>query len=298
MIKAINSKYCKNGLVQVMPYTAETHLILSSNEIILLKLGDKILINKYSNHPNRYLFPFSDKEQNDQQHFTEIFEYNKLYLNYCYRSWSGFNIHKNYFFRGNNRGLFLDESLSCNERDASKNTMELSRKEIEEMFNSNNYDIMVVMDRNGVISFIESKKDKFKIGANIIPTNEEIVKKEVDSRIGDYNIAKLFNPSLDDEEKYQQASKPKTIDEIKNFNIYGPILLGNYSHLLLTSKDGKFNLMWFRIDFIEKDRFKLTFSPIEIIEPTIDDVINYASNYNIDFAPEPLQPTKIFKKLY
>lgn len=296
MIQAINSKYCKNGLVQIMPYTAETHLILSPDEIILLKQGNKILINKYKSHPNRNLFPFSDKEQSDQRHFTEIFEYNKLYLNY--RGCDGFSFHKNYFFKGNNRGLFLEESLPCDERDASKNTMELSRKEIEEIFNSNNYDIMIVMDKNGFISFVKSKKDKFKIGANIIPTNEEIVKKEVNSRIFDYNVAKLFNQSLDDEEKYQQASKPKTINEIKNFKIYGPALMGTYSHLLLTSKDGKFNLMWFRIDFIEKDRFRLTFSPIEIIEPTVDNVINYASNYDIDFAPEPCQSTKILKKLY
>lgn len=296
MIYAINSKYCKNGLIQIMPRTAETHLILSSDEIILLKLGEEVLINKYSNHPSRNLFPFSDKKQSDQQHFTEIFEYNKVYLNY--RGQGGFSFHKNYFFKENDRALVLEESLFCDERDASKNIMELSRNEIDEMFNSDNFDIMVMMDRNGFISFIKSKKDDFKIGPNLIPSNEEIVKREVNSRISNYNIAKFFNPNLENEENYKQASTPKTIDEIKDFNIYGPALMGTYSHLLLTSKDGKFNLMWFKLDFIEKDKFRLTFSPIEIIEPTVDDVMNYSANYDIDFTPEPYQSNKVLRKLY
>ena len=64
--------------------------------------------------------------------------------------------------------------------------------------------------------------------------------------------------------------------------------------MLLTVKNGKFDLKWFRIDFISKDKFKLTTSPIAVIEPTIDDVITYSSNYDIEYTPKPTKTIKKF----
>ena len=56
MIKAIDKKYCIGDLVQLMPYTDSCHLIVNADEIILLKVGDKVLVNKYANHPSRNLY--------------------------------------------------------------------------------------------------------------------------------------------------------------------------------------------------------------------------------------------------
>ena len=61
--------------------------------------------------------------------------------------------------------------------------------------------------------------------------------------------------------------------------------------MLLTSKDGKFELKWFKLTFIEKDNFKMTYSPISIDVPTIDNVIHYSSNYDIEYTRDPIQRT-------
>lgn len=49
-------------------------------------------------------------------------------------------------------------------------------------------------------------------------------------------------------------------------------------------------MQWFRLDFVEEDKFKLTTSPIRVIEPTVDDVIDYSNKYNIENTPEPYIP--------
>lgn len=79
----------------------------------------------------------------------------------------------------------------------------------------------------------------------------------------------------------ENATMPKTIAEIRNFIVYGPTGFSTCYNLLLTSKDGKFNLRWVKIAFIEKDKFKLTTEPISIIEPTIDDVIQFSDNQSL-----------------
>ena len=297
MIKAINKKYCIGDLVQLMPDTDSCHLIVNADEIILLKVGDKVLVNKYANHPSRNLFPYHEKEQNDRDHFTELFEYNKTYLNFR-GSVGGFSFHQDYFFKGSERALYLDQSLPVDDMNAVKDSIELSRQEIEELFDSSNYDSMYVIDRNGRISFARNDKDKICIGKKVIPSDDEIVEMELRNRKGDYNIARAINPENDTTENYQKANTPKTIDEIRDFKVYGPLFFANYSDMLLTVKDGKFDLKWFRIDFIEKDRFRLTTSPIAIIEPTIDDVITYSSNRDIEYTPEPTQPIKSFAEVH
>lgn len=282
MIKAIYEKYCIGDLVQVMSHTDTTQLIVSADEIILLKTGNKVIINKYANHPNRYLFPLSEKIQQDFDHFTELFEYDKLYLDFR-GSISGFRFDKNYFFKGSERALILEESLQVDERYATTSSVELNRVEIETIFDSNNYDSMYVLDRNGRILFARNDKDNILIGESIIPSDKEIVEMELQDRKGDHNIACAINPELDTPENYDKVNKKKKIEDIENFKIWAPALFGKYSHMLLTSKNGKFDLKWFRIDFVSKDKFKLTTSPINITEPTIDDVISYKEKWNIEY---------------
>lgn len=45
MIQPVEKKYCIGNLVQVMPNTEACHLIVSVDEIILLRVGDRILVN-------------------------------------------------------------------------------------------------------------------------------------------------------------------------------------------------------------------------------------------------------------
>lgn len=295
MIKAIDKQYCIGNLVQLMPYTDACHLIVSADEIILLKVGDKVLVNKYVNHPSRNLFPYHEQEKNDWQHFTELFEYNKTYL--TFRGSAG-GFHKYYFFKGSDRALWLEESLPVDARNVVFDSIELSRQEIEGLFDSSNYDSMYVIDKNGRILFARNDKDKICIGKKVIPSDDEIVEMELKSRKGDYNIARAINPENDTTEKYKKANTPKSIDEIRDFKVYGPFLFSSYSHMLLTVKDGKFDLKCFRIDFIEKDKFRLTSSPISTVEPTIDDVIQFSSNHEIENTPEPSKPIPSFEQVH
>lgn len=273
-----------------MPYTDSCHLIISADEIILLKVGDKIIVNKYTNHPSRNLFPYSEKEQIDCHHFTQLFEYNKTYLNFR-ASVRGLSAHQEYFFKGSNRALWLTKPLSIDDRNQIEDSVELSRQEIEEIFNSNNYDSIYVIDKSGIISFARNDKDKVCIGKKVIPSDEEIVEMELSSRKQTYRTARMLNPQTDTTENYEKANTPRTIDEIRDFQVCGPMLFSTYSHMLLTVKDGQFDLKWFKIDFIEKNRFRLTISPITIVEPTIEDVLSY-SGY-IHYTPEPSQPSML-----
>lgn len=69
--------------------------------------------------------------------------------------------------------------------------------------------------------------------------------------------------------------------------MYGPILLNNYTHFLVTSLNGKFEMKWFKLDFVSKNKFRLTTSNIPVIEPTIDDVIAYSRSNKIKNINEP-----------
>ena len=96
MIEAIDKKYCHNGLVQLMHRSNTINLIISAEEILLLKLGDSVLINSYEEHPSRYLFPYSDKIKNGA-YYNSLFEYKKPYLVFN-ASLGGYNFETHYFF--------------------------------------------------------------------------------------------------------------------------------------------------------------------------------------------------------
>lgn len=76
--------------------------------------------------------------------------------------------------------------------------------------------------------------------------------------------------------------KRKTIDEINYFKIYGPTHTGKFKDIIITIKNGKFDIRWFKVELIEKNNFRFTFRIIDIKEPTIDDVITFSSNYEIE----------------
>lgn len=298
MIKAIASKYCRENLVQLMNITDNCQLIVSADEIILLKIGNSVLINKYSNHSKRNQFPFNEREQNDEDHFTELFEYNKTYLNFK-GSVGGIRLSKNYFFKGSNRALWLEESLLGNERTNTEFSTKLDRQEIEELFNCNNYDSMYIIDRNGRILFARNDKDNIKIGNKVIPSDDEIIEMEFNRRKESQKISDAINLADDIVcNNNKKEYKRKTIDEINDFKIYGPTYTGKFKDIVITTKNGKFDIRWFKVDLIEENKFRLTFRIIDIKEPTIDDVITFSSNYEIENTPEPSKPIPSFFQIH
>lgn len=287
MIKAIYSKYCNDEFVQLIHKTDLCDLIVSEDEIILLKNGNNVLINKYVDHPSRDLFSYSEKIKSNG-YYNELFEYNKLYLNFK-NSASDVGFRKNFFFKGDDRALFLSEPLYVDSNEINGTSVNLSREELEKLFDKDAYDSMYVIDRKGKVLFANNKKNGLVIDNKIIPSDEQIIKMELDSRIANYYISSSFNHNLATTENYKKAHTPKSIDEIRSFHIYGTDMLSfpGFSHMLLTSKNGNFNLQCFRIVFIKKDKFRLTYSQIPIIEPTIDDVLIYSNNEEIKYTWEP-----------
>ena len=147
------------------------------------------------------------------------------------------------------------------------------------------YDSMYIIDVNGFILYANSKKDGCIINRKIITTDNEIIDLEAEERISSLKNVLMSMGNRDDILNIDR--KNKKLDEIRNLKLYGPILSRTYSHFFITSKDGHFNIQWFRLDFVETNRFKLTTSPIEVIEPTVDDVIRYSKKHNSEKTIEP-----------
>ena len=70
---------------------------------------------------------------------------------------------------------------------------------------------MYVIDRNGRILLAKNDKDKICIGKSIIPSDEEIIEMELLDRKGNYNIARVLNPSNDTQENYKKANTKRQL---------------------------------------------------------------------------------------
>lgn len=273
MYKIIDSNSCDDKFVMDTREYFTNCFIVSLDGIVYLKKGDKELIRDYINSENNFRFDTVDL---DTYEVPVIYEYNKQYLEFV-ENHIGTGAKQNYYFKGTNRALHVEDYLHIDEKYtySGNESYEVSRGKIENIFNKDNYDAMYIMAESK-LKYAYTKKDGLILNdlriKNIIPTDEEIIELELRDRISDYNIVKAINGHIDTKENYDEAHKPKTIDEIKNFKLYGGFLR-NFVHMLLTVKNGKFNLMYFRIEFLEKNWFKLTTCQIPIIEPTVDDII-------------------------
>lgn len=67
--------------------------------------------------------------------------------------------------------------------------------------------------------------------------------------------------------------------------IYGPNKFGKYSHFLITSFNNQFYIVWFKLEMIDKEKFKLTTGPVEIIDIDLEKVKYEASKYIKDYIP-------------
>lgn len=274
MYKIIDSNHCDDKFVMDTVGDFSNHFIVSPDGIVYLKIGNKEIIRDNNNSENNFRFEVSGVYRRD---VPIIYEYNKQYLDFV-EDHVGMGAKQNYYFKGSKRALHVEDYLHIDERYtySENESYEVSRGKIEDIFNKDNYDAMYIL-AEGKLKYAYTKKDGLILndlvyGENLIPTDEQIIKLELRDREFNYSIAKAISDA--ERMKYQkEEQKPKTIDEIKNLKIYGGFLR-NFVHMLLTVKNGKFNLMYFKIEFIEKGWFKLTTCQIPVIEPTVDDIIN------------------------
>ena len=290
MISWIDSEQCKDNFIEVPSQRDTSDIIISPEEIMFLKQNDRIttsksrseiLKNKHSNYLDSNLPENNNKKNNtNKESQTHLYEYNKLYLSFS--TYGGISSGIRYFFKGRNRAFYLKRGLSLDERGLKSHEQELTREKVEAIFDKNNYDSMYIIDLNVGILFANTKKDGTVINRNIVPNDDEIIEREMNGRIFDYDLACIFNPKIKTEDNYKAAHTPKPIDEIKDLKIYGSAIFNNYAQLLITSKDGKFNIKWFSLTYLEKDKFMLKTTEIKVIEPTVEDVIEYSKEHEIE----------------
>ena len=281
MIKAIAEKYCKGNLVQVMYRDGGITFITSPDEIVFFKRDRRIEVNKYENHPNRYEFPRS-KDINQGDFYNCLFEYNKPYITYDVNH-IGYSCSLMFFVKDGNRALMYTTSLPIALRNTQDVELDLTREEIESRFNKDNYDSMYIIDVDTKGFYINNSKEDIRFGNGFKFSDAAIISRDYTKRKNDYSFN---NRGVDISDKASEQIKERTIDEIKNLELYSGFM-NRYSHLLLTSKDGEFSLMWFNIIFVEKDKFRLTYSVVPIEVPTKEEVINYANTHNVEYTFEP-----------
>lgn len=302
MVEAIDKKYCHNNLVQLMHRENTVNLIISDEEILLLKLGDKVLVNSYENHPDRHLFPFSEKVTNGP-FYNGLFEYKKPYIVYN-SNYGGYNFSTNYFLEGNDRALFWSDDLPTDFRGVKGSELILSREEIEDYFNKDNYDSIYVIETSGKILLANSKKNGLVVDGKIVPSEEEIIERDYRERKSKVEMGMLsrkivYSEYFDYEETaYPEKVEKRSIDEIKDLKLYCSGLFKDYGHVIITVKNGCFSINWFKIDMIDKDKFRLSYIPIVFKVPTYVDVLKYMSKHKIEYTVEPSPRCKSFAEVH
>ena len=250
MLTIIEKNCVKDKQAKLELPTDSCHLIISEDEILYLKTEGKIYIDKYLNSYN---------STNDYRYSSHLFEYNKEYFEFTASILGGYNLNQFKVFKGSEKALVISNSILI-KINKELESLILTRNEIEEFFNKDNFDSMYVLDKTGMVLFAKDKTNGVIIDKNIVPSDEEIIEKE-------YKDRKLKSLKDDNINK-------KAIEEIENHKIYKPFS-GLFSHILLTVKDNKVNIRWFNLTFIKKNTFKLTIIEIPIKEITVEDAINY-----------------------
>lgn len=173
MKKIIDKQYIRDNVAQLMLGTSDSEIVMDASEILLLKVDGKVLINKYLNHPRREEFPYSDvpmHESDGAELYNILFEMDKDYL--IYELGGADNIIMNRFAMKDYGCLWsYEEAEIPDEDDFEVNSY--TREEMEKIFDCQNYDSMVILDRRGRIMIAYSSKDGKIVTTDMLPTVEQ-----------------------------------------------------------------------------------------------------------------------------
>lgn len=158
----------------------------------------------------------------------------------------GSNFQKYYFLKGNEKSLCVSETIFVDEQTAEEQETILTRNEIEQLLDKSSFNSIFLMKRNGQCEYAYDRNTGLEFGDSLIPASDNTLYKE----------------------------------------IYTPGKFGKYSHFLLTSFNNQFYLMWFRLEEVEKDKFKMVTGPIEVLDLNLEDVLTDATKYIKDFEPD------------
>lgn len=271
-IKKYSGQNPKTGLVQEWIKDNGMMLVASPDGIVFFKdnIGT-VVINEFQNNHRRY--DLKDSEPKKGYYYNFLFEYNKPY--FIYLGGKANAPIKMFVKDGENILCYYDSiyhSLSLGEKSIDEEIV-LTKEEIEAKFNKDNYDFMCIFFDNTIPIYVNSGNLTF--GKKLDFSDDVIIQKDLENRQFHYSFN--YNSSSN---QGQVESRP--IEEIENLKLYSSIIFNKYAHFLLTSKDGVFSLMRFNVVFVEKDKFRLTYSVVPINIPTIDEIISYARGNEIE----------------
>lgn len=181
----------------------------------------------------------------------------------------------------------------------------LSEKEFEGLFKYNTMYLKLNASKIGAtfqkIYFLKGKEKSLCVSETIITHEllaEEqetiLIRDELEQLLDKNNFDSIIlmrrngicEYAYDKNSRLEYGNKLIPDDNITPNEIYGPGKFGKYSHFLITSFNSQFYLVWFRLELIEEDKFKLVTGPIEVLELNLNDILTDSTKYIKDFEPD------------
>ena len=203
-----------------------TRLILNCDEVVYFKQGNMV-------------FKELDKK----------FNYYDLY----FRLMDGYNVFQVFNFLKTRMddgkvATVLEEGIIKNKKNLDYKEYLVDRSTLEEMLDPESYDGFYILNRSGAVRVAYNKKDGYLMGVKAIPSDDDIETMENANRMNLATMGLACN------------WMPKSIDEIRNFRIYGDYpTIGNdgFEDLLITAKNGSMDMEFFTMDYIGNNKFLL-----------------------------------------
>ena len=169
MIKAVNDNKIKNNLVLGKVYIDMDTLIINPREVMLLKVGNNIIKNKYVTGADRLNFPLCGEMKIDDSHYKMVFEKDMQYIHFD--GHRDFSLYSEYYTDIKNKTVRYNESTMINS--INKEEFELSYDEINNIFNPYNYDGMYILNTSGDVLSAYNRKDGIIIDNKIISDDDK-----------------------------------------------------------------------------------------------------------------------------
>lgn len=223
------------------------NLFITDEGIIFLKTSGEVILNKTG--------VLSKTTFNGI-----LLDYNKTYIEVY--SKDGYGAREFIYKKNGDNILYESKSLIGRRDNYLKNSITLSRKEVEDLFDPNNYDCLTIFDTSLWFEYVYSKEDGEIIKKKLIPTDEEIIKIDYKKQKRKKEMASAFGNN-----EYKKPKKRK-LEEIEELKILGTELFGP-DLFLISIRNGKIAFMYFDLTFVGIDEFRLDYSDIKV-----DDMYN------------------------
>ncbi|MCH5166580.1 MAG: hypothetical protein J1F35_01685 [Erysipelotrichales bacterium] len=226
MEQLIDKKYNIDNLVQLRFAVGDVSLVCDATEILFLKLNDKVVVNKYLNHPKRYLFPLSDEpvsKVDEHTLYNFLFELDKDHIVYEGHPDKNAGLLFQLNFQKAAAGIkYSHVMLEPEELNPTPEMVNIDK--IDSFFDFNQYDSLYIFTNDGNLYLShnnnDSTNDRIPFGGMIeFETIEELSKflplTMVASKDGKYEIKDVVYLPVNSEE-YALVERKYNLTEFNN----------------------------------------------------------------------------------